>query len=69
MAIAHSLACLIKSVMVKATLDRSVGKQEAWSEKVREHCDRKERHELGSPEYGVGALRRGSARLGMVTSG
>lgn len=37
--------------MAKATLDCSVGKQEGWSEKVREHFDKKGRHELGSPEY------------------
>jgi len=61
MAVPHSLACQTKSVMVNATLDRSVGKQEGWSEKVSEHCDRNEWHELGSPEYGAGGLRRGSA--------
>lgn len=30
--------------------------------KKSENIDRKERHELGSPEYGAGGLRRGSAR-------
>lgn len=39
-----------------------IEKQDGCNKKVREHCDKKERHDVGPPESGVRELRRGLDR-------